>query len=85
MKVKLTTVNDVKNFCNAASECESDVFVGIGRYIVDGKSILGLFSLNLTNVLNVTFIEKRDGEKNKFESKIMKYGFLVEADEGFYE
>lgn len=48
-KIKLCSIEDVKNFVRSANEVPVDVEVSSGRYIVDGKSILGLFSLNLSN------------------------------------
>ena len=77
MKVKLTTVTDVQEFCRAASALESDVFVSIGRYTVDGKSILGLFSLNLINTLDVSVVEKNLGETEVFKAELAKLGVLV--------
>lgn len=60
-KIKLNSISDVKNFVSAANEIPCDVVVSSGMYIVDGKSILGLFSLDLSKdvMLNVdkTYID----------------------------
>lgn len=53
-KVKLETIDDVTNFCNAASSVNGEVTVSASRYIVNGKSILGILSLTLGNPLNVS-------------------------------
>ena len=53
MRIKLPTANDVKEFVNAAMLCPYQIDVKCGRYIVDGKSIMGLFSLNLSEPLSV--------------------------------
>ena len=53
MKIKLSTANDVKEFVNIAMMCPYQLDVKHGRYIVDGKSIMGLFSLNLSETLTV--------------------------------
>ena len=53
MRIKLPTANDVKEFVNAAMLCPYQIDVKRGRYIVDGKSIMGLFSLNLSEPLSV--------------------------------
>ncbi len=47
-KIKLNSIADVKSFANAANEVPCEVEVSSSRYIVDGKSILGLFSLDLS-------------------------------------
>ena len=51
--VSLTSVEDVRRFVDAASRrlCEIDVLSG--RYVVDGKSIMGLFSLDLAHPAKV--------------------------------
>lgn len=60
-KIKLKSISDVKNFATVANELPCDVNVSSGMYIVDGKSILGLFSLDLSKdvMLNVdkTYID----------------------------
>ena len=53
MRIKLSTTNDVKEFVNVAMRCPYQLDVKHGRYIVDGKSIMGLFSLNLSEPLTV--------------------------------
>ena len=53
MRIKLPTANDVKEFVNIAMMCPYQLDVKHGRYIVDGKSIMGLFSLNLSEPLTV--------------------------------
>lgn len=45
--IMLKEINDVKEFVNLASQSKSSIDVYNGRYVVDGKSIMGLFSLNL--------------------------------------
>lgn len=57
MKVLLNTVEKVKKFCTRAMGLKNDVYVVSDRYKVDGKSLLGLFSLNLTNPVTVIIHE----------------------------
>ena len=52
-KVSLTSVDEVKQFVNAATNCPCEVDVRSGRYLVNGKSILGLFSLDLSQPAEV--------------------------------
>lgn len=52
-KIQLATIDDVKNFVTAASQFASDIDVVGGRYIIDAKSILGLFSLDLSKPLTL--------------------------------
>lgn len=47
MDIKLHLVADVYDFIEAAQKHPSDVRLSQGTYAVDGKSILGVFALNL--------------------------------------
>ena len=53
-KLQINSIDKVKEFCNAAVfGCEADVDVVSDRYVIDGKSIMGLFSLDLSKVLEL--------------------------------
>ena len=54
---------DVKGFVAAAAKCEFDIDIFYNRYIVDAKSILGVYGLDLTKVLTVRY----DGYDARFE------------------
>ncbi len=51
--VMLTSVADVKEFVDAACTYPYDVDVLTGRYVVNGKSIMGLFSIDLSRPVTV--------------------------------
>lgn len=51
LKIKLATIDDVKNFVNIATRFNCEIDVVSGRYVVDAKSIMGLFSLDLSRPL----------------------------------
>ena len=42
--VSLSSIEDVRQFVNAATCCPCEVDVLSGRYVIDAKSIMGLFS-----------------------------------------
>jgi phosphotransferase system HPr-like phosphotransfer protein len=46
--IKLNTIEDVKKFVGIVFRYEYDVDIVSGRYAVDAKSILGLFSIDLS-------------------------------------
>lgn len=48
LTVDLNGVDKVKNFVNLAYGILSDMELGAGKYIVDAKSIMGIFSLDLS-------------------------------------
>ena len=48
LTIKLDTISDVKNFVNIVSKYDFEVDLVSGRYAVDAKSIMGVFSLDLS-------------------------------------
>lgn len=46
--IKLESVDRVKDFVHAVSALDSDIDLVSGRYIIDAKSIMGIFSMNLS-------------------------------------
>jgi phosphotransferase system HPr-like phosphotransfer protein len=55
----------VQDFVNAATKCDFDVDIYYNRYVVDAKSILGVFGLDLTKTLTV--------ECNGFDQQFDQY------------
>ena len=51
--VSLASINDVKSFVNIVSKYDFDVDLISGRYVVDAKSIMGIFSLDLSKPSDV--------------------------------
>nr|WP_297707667.1 HPr family phosphocarrier protein [uncultured Butyrivibrio sp.] len=55
--------NQVQDFVNEATKCDFDVDIYYNRYVVDAKSILGVFGLDLTKTLTVEY----NGSNQQFE------------------
>ena len=51
--IMLKSINDVKDFVNIVNQYEFDVDMTSGRYVVDAKSIMGIFSLDLSKPIKV--------------------------------
>ena len=51
--ISLTQVSQVQDFVNLVSQCPFDVDLVSGRYTVNAKSILGIYSLDLSKPLQV--------------------------------
>ena len=51
--IRLNTIEKVKDFVNRVTSFECDVDVLYRRYILDGKSIMALLSVDLMNPLKV--------------------------------
>ena len=68
-RIKLNAVSEVKDFVNAANKCDYDVDVSYNRVIIDGKSLLGVMSIDLSHTLTVTYHE----DDHRFMKVIAKY------------
>lgn len=64
-KIMLDEFALVKDFINDTQSEETEVTVRCGKYVVDGKSILGIFSLDLSKPLVVEYYNEAFGEKLK--------------------
>lgn len=51
--ILLKSINDVKDFVNIVNKYDFDVDLTSGRYVVDAKSIMGIFSLDLSKPIKV--------------------------------
>ena len=52
--IRLSTIADVRDFVNIVAKSEVDIDLASGRYLVDGKSIMGIFSLDLLSPIKLT-------------------------------
>ncbi len=53
VKISINTINGVKDFVSIVSKCDYDVDIISGRYAIDAKSIMGIFSLDLSKELTL--------------------------------
>ena len=56
--VCLNKISDISDFIKLTSKCKDDVVVKSGHFAVDAKSILGLYSLDLTKPVTVEFYSR---------------------------
>lgn len=69
-KIKIDKIEDVKEFVKLANKMPNIVDIASGRFVADGKSIMGLFSMNLERELVVTVY----GDLNPaFEYELRKF------------
>ncbi len=54
IEIRLKTLEDVRNFVNIVTRYDIDIDLCSGRYIVDAKSIMGIFSLDLLSPIKLT-------------------------------
>ena len=51
--IRLNNIDDVRRFVGITSASSVDIDLAVGRYLVDAKSIMGIFSLDLSKPVNV--------------------------------
>ena len=51
--ILLNSIDKVKNFVSTTTHIEGDLDLVVGRYVVDAKSIMGIFSLDLRQPLRL--------------------------------
>ena len=52
-KISLNSIDKVKAFVNEISKFDCDFDLVSGRYVIDAKSIMGIFSLDLSKPINL--------------------------------
>lgn len=70
VKIMLGAINDVKEFVNSVAMCDYDVDLVSGRYAVDAKSIMGIFSLDLSKPIE---LQAHTDNADEFFAEIKKY------------
>lgn len=69
-KIMLSSINDVKNLVNIVNKYDFDIDLISDRYVVDAKSIMGIFSLDLTKTIKV---EAHTEDSTDFIKEIAPY------------
>lgn len=70
VRLLLNTTDSVKSFVNMISSYDYDADIRSGRYVVDAKSILGIFSLDLNRPV---VLEVYDDNCDELLSKLSPY------------
>ncbi len=68
--IRLSTIDDVRGFVTAVTQFAGDLDLSSGRYVIDAKSIMGIFSLDLSNPIDLTC---RSGDPAELETIIAPY------------
>ena len=60
--ISLQAINDVKDFVNTVMLFNYDIDLVSGRYAVDAKSIMGIFSLDLSKPIDLNIHAEDDSD-----------------------
>lgn len=53
VKISLNSIDKVKSFVNEITKFDNDFDLVSGRYVIDAKSIMGIFSLDLSRPISL--------------------------------
>ena len=54
VQISLNSIDKVKTFVNTVTKFDCDFDLISGRYVIDAKSIMGIFSLDLSKPIDLT-------------------------------
>ncbi len=60
VKISLNSIDKVKSFVNDLNAFDSDFDLVSGRYVIDAKSIMGIFSLDLSKPIQLNIHAEED-------------------------
>ncbi len=68
LQISLNSIDKVKSFVNDITKFDCDFDLVSGRYVIDAKSIMGIFSLDLSKPLTLNVHNDDDAEIMKILS-----------------
>ncbi len=63
VKILLNSIEKVKSFVNTISKFDSDFELVSGRRVIDAKSIMGIFSLDITKSMDLVIHSEDEKEE----------------------
>ncbi len=63
VQISLNSIEKVKSFVNIITQFDNDFDLVSGRYVIDAKSIMGIFSLDLSKPISLNIHSDDDVDK----------------------
>ncbi|MBE6006478.1 MAG: HPr family phosphocarrier protein [Lachnospiraceae bacterium] len=63
VQISLNSIDKVKSFVNDLTKFDDDFDLVSGRYVIDAKSIMGIFSLDLSRPIDLNIHATEDMDK----------------------
>ena len=60
VQISLNSIDKVKSFVNAITQFDFDFDLISGRYVIDAKSIMGIFSLDLSKPIDLNIHAEKE-------------------------
>lgn len=71
VQISLNSIEKVKSFVNVIAQFDNDFDLVSGRYVIDAKSIMGIFSLDLSKPISLNI--HSDDEVDKVLEVLQPY------------
>lgn len=71
--INVNTIEKVKRFVNIVDKFESDVDISQEKYVINAKSIMAMFSLNLLEPLLVKIVSENKEEIESFNEVMEEF------------
>ena len=62
VQISLNSIDKVKSFVNEITKYDNDFDLVSGRYVIDAKSIMGIFSLDLSKAIDLNIHADNDSD-----------------------
>lgn len=72
VSISLNSIDKVKSFVNEITKFDNDFDLVSGRYVIDAKSIMGIFSLDLSKPIELN-IHTSEADSDAIMEVISKY------------
>ena len=73
VQISLNSIDKVKSFVNAITQIETDFDLISGRYVIDAKSIMGIFSLDLSKPIDLAIHAESDANEGEILEVLKPY------------
>jgi len=74
--VNINKISDISEFVNCCVKTPCDVILKSDRYSVNGKSIMGIYSLDLTKNIKVEISGNSQEEENRVFQDLRKFSVI---------
>ena len=71
--ISLNSIDRVKNFVAITTKFDTDIDLVSGRYVIDAKSIMGIFSLDLSKPIILRIYEDVEEKATDIINELSEY------------
>lgn len=73
LTLNLNDFEKVRNFTNEANKFNSDIDILRGRYVIDAKSTLGIYTIDLSKPVTIKIISDDSAEIARFNEHMEQF------------